>query len=182
MAEDALSLGDGEEAPPLESGERFGFRLSESIVHAIDRQIVSSGLRLIMFLPAFGALMYFSTWAFSQSSPTFWLDNIEPNLGMGFATFTASLSFVVVLGYILAVGFHRYRVNISLSTFHERVDASNSEHRSVQSLHGYDGLLYQLQTSMAHHTKSLILALSAALMLIGVFWYGAEASLGTCFY
>ena len=59
--------------------------------------------------------------------------------------------------------------NISLSTFHERVDASNSEHRSVQSLHGYDGLLYQLQTSMAHHTKSLILALSAALMLIGVF-------------
>ncbi|HII20832.1 MAG TPA: hypothetical protein HA312_06390, partial [Candidatus Poseidonia sp.] len=27
--------------------EGFGFQLSESIIHAIDRQIVSSGLRLI---------------------------------------------------------------------------------------------------------------------------------------
>ncbi|MEC8577693.1 MAG: hypothetical protein VXY68_08270, partial [Candidatus Thermoplasmatota archaeon] len=55
---------EGETVVGEKSG--FGFQLSESIVHAIDRQIVSSGLRLIMFLPAFGALMYFSTWAFSQ--------------------------------------------------------------------------------------------------------------------
>lgn len=190
MAEEDLSQEEGKETLSSEEGEaplsasagqRFGFRLSESIIHAIDRQIISSGLRLIMFLPAFGALMYFATWAFSQSSPTFWEENIEPNLGMGFATFTASLSFVVVLGYILAVSFHRYRVSISLSTFHERVDASNSEHRSVQSLHGYDGLLYQLQTSMAHHTKSLVLAIFAAFMLIGVFWYGAGSIFGNLF-
>lgn len=190
MAEEDLSQEEGKETlsseegkAPLSAsaGQRFGFRLSESIIHAIDRQIISSGLRLIMFLPAFGALMYFATWAFSQSSPTFWEENIEPNLGMGFATFTASLSFVVVLGYILAVSFHRYRVSISLSTFHERVDASNSEHRSVQSLHGYDGLLYQLQTSMAHHTKSLVLAIFAAFMLIGVFWYGAGSIFGNLF-
>ena len=178
---ETLSSEEGEAPPSASAGQRFGFRLSESIIHAIDRQIISSGLRLIMFLPAFGALMYFATWAFSQSSPTFWEENIEPNLGMGFATFTASLSFVVVLGYILAVSFHRYRVSISLSTFHERVDASNSEHRSVQSLHGYDGLLYQLQTSMAHHTKSLVLAIFAAFMLIGVFWYGAGSIFGNLF-
>ena len=100
---------------------------------------------------------------------------------MAFATFTASLTFVVALGYILAVGFHRYRVGISLATFHERVDASNSEHRSVQSLHGYDGLLYQLETSMAHHTKSLLLAIAGALMLLVVFWYGAGSVLGNLF-
>ena len=47
-----------------ESKSRFGFRPSESIIHAIDRQIVSSGLRLIMFLPAFAAFTYFATWAF----------------------------------------------------------------------------------------------------------------------
>ena len=115
--EEQVATEEVEGSLPVES-TRFGFRLSESIVHAIDRQIVSSGLRLIMFLPAFAALTYFSSWAFAQSSPTFWEANIAPNLGMGFATFMASLTFVVVLGYILAVSFHRYRVRISLATFH----------------------------------------------------------------
>ena len=38
---------EGETVVEEKSG--FGFQLSESIVHAIDSQIVSSGLRLIMF-------------------------------------------------------------------------------------------------------------------------------------
>lgn len=168
-----------EETSPKTQG--FGFQLSESIIHAIDRQIVSSGLRLIMFLPAFAAITFFSSWAFSQSSPSFWEENIAPNIGLGFATFMASLTFVVVLGYILAVGFHRYRVSISLATFHERVNASNEQHRSVQSLHGYDGLLYQLQTSMAHHTKSLVLAITSAATLVVVFWYGTGTVYGNLF-
>ena len=168
-----------EETSPKTEG--FGFQLSESIIHAIDRQIVSSGLRLIMFLPAFAAITFFSSWAFSQSSPSFWEENIAPNIGLGFATFMASLTFVVVLGYILAVGFHRYRVSISLATFHERVNASNDQHRSVQSLHGYDGLLYQLQTSMAHHTKSLVLAITSATTLVAVFWYGTGTVYGNLF-
>lgn len=169
------------DASPTPSAGGFGFRLSESIIHAIDRQIISSGLRLIMFLPAFAGLTYFASWAFSQSSPTFWLNNIEPNLGMSFSTFMAGLSFVVVLGYILAVGFHRYRVSISLKTFHDRVEKSNDEHRSVQSLQGYDGLLYQLQTSMAHHTKSLGFALLAVVMLGAVLWYGTGTVYGNLF-
>lgn len=168
-----------EETSPKTQG--FGFQLSESIIHAIDRQIVSSGLRLIMFLPAFAAITFFSSWAFSQSSPSFWEENIAPNIGLGFSTFMASLTFVVVLGYILAVGFHRYRVSISLATFHERVNASNDQHRSVQSLHGYDGLLYQLQTSMAHHTKSLVLAITSAATLVAVFWYGTGTVYGNLF-
>ena len=64
--------------------ERFGFQLSESIVHAIDSQIVSSGLRLIMFLPAFAALTFFISWAFAQSSPAFWKDNMSQTLALGF--------------------------------------------------------------------------------------------------
>jgi hypothetical protein len=170
-----------EDAPVSETPAGFGFRLSESIIHAIDRQIVSSGLRLIMFLPAFATLGYFSSWAFSQTSPSFWLDNIEPTLGMDFSTFNASLTFVVVLGYILAVGFHRFRVATSLRTFHQKVERSNDEHRSVQSLQGYDGLLYQLQTSMAHHTKSLTFAVFAATMLVAVLWYGTGSTYGQLF-
>ena len=174
-----VEMTEGETVPEEKSG--FGFQLSESIVHAIDSQIISSGLRLIMFLPAFAALTFFISWAFAQSSPGFWKDNIEPNLGLGFSTFMVSLGFVVVLGYILAVGFHRYRVGISLATFHERVEASNDQHRSVQSLHGYDGLLYQLQASMSHHTKSLLLAIMSALTLIVVFWYGTGSIYGNLF-
>jgi hypothetical protein len=170
-----------EDETALDSGTGFGFRLSESIIHAIDRQIISSGLRLIMFLPAFAAFTYFASWAFSQSSPSFWLDNIQPNVGMGFSTFMASLSFVVILGYILAVGFHRYRVAISLMTFHKKVEESNVAHRSVQSLQGYDGLLYQLQTAMSHHTKSLAFSIGSALMLVAVLWYGTGTVLGNLF-
>lgn len=170
-----------EDETPLDSSTGFGFRLSESIIHAIDRQIISSGLRLIMFLPAFAAFTYFASWAFSQSSPAFWLDNIQPNVGMGFSTFMASLSFVVILGYILAVGFHRYRVAISLMTFHKKVEESNVAHRSVQSLQGYDGLLYQLQTAMSHHTKSLAFSIGSALMLVAVLWYGTGTVLGNLF-
>jgi hypothetical protein len=170
-----------EEATAAEPESGFGFRLSESIMNAIDRQIISSGLRLIMFLPAFAAITYFCSWAFSQSSPTFWLENIEPNVKLGFSTFMAALSFVVVLGYILAAGFHRYRVRISLATFHQRVEQSNVEHRSVQSLQGYDGLLYQLQTSMSHHTKSLGFALLSSLMLVVVLYYGTGTVYGNLF-
>ena len=170
-----------EDETALDSGTGFGFRLSESIIHAIDRQIISSGLRLIMFLPAFAAFTYFASWAFSQSSPSFWLDNIQPNVGTGFSTFMASLSFVVILGYILAVGFHRYRVAISLMTFHKKVEESNVAHRSVQSLQGYDGLLYQLQTAMSHHTKSLAFSIGSALMLVAVLWYGTGTVLGNLF-
>ncbi|MEC7625723.1 MAG: hypothetical protein VXZ04_01965 [Candidatus Thermoplasmatota archaeon] len=172
---------EDEDAPVAEEKSGFGFQLSESIVHAIDRQIVSSGLRLILFLPGFAAFTFFFSWAFAQASPTFWEANIEPNLGLGFSTFLASLGFVVVLGYILAVGFHRYRVSVSLATFHDRVEASNDEHRSVQSLHGYDGLLYQLQNSMGHHTKSLALAVLSAATLIAVFWYGTGTVYGNLF-
>ncbi|GIR76096.1 MAG: hypothetical protein CM15mP78_07950 [Candidatus Poseidoniales archaeon] len=89
---------EDEDAPVAEEKSGFGFQLSESIVHAIDRQIVSSGLRLILFLPGFAAFTFFFSWAFAQASPTFWEANIEPNLGLGFSTFLASLGFVVVFG------------------------------------------------------------------------------------
>ena len=67
MAEEETPSTEGVEDVPPASSQGFGFQLPEAIVHAIDRQIVSSGLRLIMFLPAFAAITYFLSWAFSQS-------------------------------------------------------------------------------------------------------------------
>lgn len=179
-AQDLLTqpMDSTDDDPP---SSRFAFRFPESIVHAIDRQIISSGLRLIMFLPAFAIVTYFASWAFSQSSPAWWLNNIEPNIGMGFSTAMVSLTFVVLIGFILAVGFHRYRVGLSLKTFHKQVEASNNAHRSVQSLHGYDGLLFQLRNSMAHHTRALVLAFLSASMLTFVLFFGITSDLGALF-
>jgi hypothetical protein len=66
-------------------------------------------------------------------------------------------------------------------TFHKKVEESNVAHRSVQSLQGYDGLLYQLQTAMSHHTKSLAFSIGSALMLVAVLWYGTGTVLGNLF-
>ena len=107
MAEEESLSTDAVENPEATPSPGFAFQLPEAIVHAIDRQIVSSGLRLIMFLPACAAVTYFLSWAFSQSSPVFWEENIAPNLGLGFSSFMSSMTFVVLVGYILAVGFHR---------------------------------------------------------------------------
>ena len=89
MADETTSADNDSDVAETSEPQGFGFQLSESIIHAIDRQIVSSGLRLIMFLPAFAAVTYFSSWAFSQSSPAFWEDNIEPNLGLGCLLYTS---------------------------------------------------------------------------------------------
>ena len=177
--DDLLAL-ENQQKPNLGGQDegRTGFQLSEPVLHAIDSQIVSSGLRLILFLPAFTAFTFFVSWAFSQASPSWWAKNIEPNLNMSFSIFMASMSFVVLLGYILAVGFHRYRVKLSLQTFHERVDESNNDQRSVESLHGFDGLVLALHHSSVQHTKTLAGAICAALVLVVTIYVGPSEQLG----
>ncbi len=165
------------EAGPASSD--VGFRLSEPVLHAIDSQIISSGLRLILFLPAFTGFTFFVTWAFSSASPAWWADNIEPNLNMSFSVFLASISFVVLLGYTLAVGFHRYRVAMSMQAFEQRIDESNDDHRSVASLHGFDGLVFSMKQSGHHHNRSLLFAVLASFMLLVVLYVGPADELGT---
>ena len=165
---------------PMMHHRALAFAFLESIVHAIDRQIISSGLLLIMFLPAFGAFTYFASWAFSQSSPIFWQDNIEPNLGMGFSTFMASLRLSLSLATSSLSGFTAIALASHWTPFTRGSKYSNIEHRSVQSLQGYDDS-YQLQSSMMHHTKSPIFAISSCVMLIAVLWYGTGTVFGNLF-
>lgn len=178
--EDALTPPPADGTPDGEKNNQPapGFRLSEPILHGIDSQIVSSGLRLILFLPAFTVFTFFVTWAFSQASPSWWANNIEPNLNMSFTIFMASISFVVLLGYILAVGFHRYRVKLSLQRFNARVETSNQEQRSVESLHGFDGLVLALHRANTQHTKTLAAAICAAFVLLVAIYVGPTEQTG----
>ena len=87
--------------------------MSERFWFAIDRQLLGSGLRLVLILPAFSFFTYFGALAFSASSPEWWL-KIEPTVGISFAIALTALTFVLLLGYILAQTFHRHRVELSL--------------------------------------------------------------------
>ena len=70
VAEDA-SVETSEES--ILSSERFWF--------ALDRQLVSSGLRLLLLLPAFSFLTAFGALAYAQTSPNWWA-KIEPTLNL----------------------------------------------------------------------------------------------------
>ena len=149
-----------------ESESSPGFRLSEQVLHAIDRQIISSGLRLIILIPCVSILVYFMAWAFEGASPQWWVDSIQPTVNLSFSLTNALFCAVLLTGYIFSIGFHRFRVRMSLLTFRNRVDYSKNQHRSVESLHGFDGLEYYLQKSMSGHTWTLMYALLALLFLV----------------
>ena len=93
-----------------------GFRLSESVLHAIDKQIISSGLRLIVLIPCVAIFVYFMTWAFQGNSPEWWIDRIQPTLDLSFSMTSALLCTILLTGYLFAIGFHRFRVRLSLNS------------------------------------------------------------------
>ena len=49
---------------------------NESFLYAFDRQLISFGIRLLLFLPGFAILAYFGSWAYATSSPDWWIDFI----------------------------------------------------------------------------------------------------------
>jgi hypothetical protein len=160
MVDDADSIVAPEES--LLGSERFWF--------ALDRQLVSSGLRLLLLLPAFSFLSAFGALAYAQNSPAWW-SKIEPTVNLSFAMALTSLTFVILFGYIITQIIHRHRTHLSIASFQKEVERLNEEHRAVQSLHGYEGLAHHMTSVRAKHTLSLTYAVLSTLMLIGIFWF-----------
>ena len=50
----------------------------EKFLFALDRQLISSGIRLLLFLPAFAILAFFGAWSQATTSPDWWNDFVEP--------------------------------------------------------------------------------------------------------
>ncbi|MDA0716551.1 MAG: hypothetical protein O3A74_08355, partial [archaeon] len=164
-----MSVAESQQVTPRSGEEKEtspGFRLSEQVLHAIDRQVISSGLRLIILIPCVSIFVYFMAWAYQGASPQWWKDSIQPSVNLSFSTTNALLCLVLLTGYLFAIGFHRFRVRLSLQTFHSRVEHYKNQHRSVESLHGFDGLEFHLQKSMAGHTWTLLFAFLANILLL----------------
>ena len=155
-------------------GEKATVKEWEAIFLAIDKQIISFGLRLILFLPAFAMFTYFIAWAFSTGSPEWWLKNIEPTLDLTFSITLVAITFVIMFGYILAIIIHQHRVSLSWSVFKDEIRISNDAHRPVQSLQGYDGLVDRMNRTRRKTKSSLILAMMSASLLCIIFYIGSE--------
>ena len=151
---------------------------NESFLYAFDRQLISFGIRLLLFLPGFAILAYFGAWAYANSSPDWWVDFIEPTIGRSFSTILVALVFVILLGYILALALHRHRVNLTIKTFEEQVKAAQSKHLSIKSLHGYEPLEDSIKRSVSRHFFSLVCSLLAIFSLSAISFYGIQTDIG----
>ena len=156
------------EEASVETSEE-SFLSSERFWFALDQQLVSSGLRLLLLLPAFSFLTAFGALAYAQTSPNWWA-KIEPTLNLSFAMALISLTFVILFGFIITQIIHRHRTHLSIASFQSEVERLNDEHRAVQSLHGYEGLAHHMTSVRTKHTLSLSYAVVSILLLIGIFY------------
>ena len=147
------------------SSERFWF--------ALDRQLISSGLRLLLLLPSFSFLTAFGAFAYAQSSPAWWA-KIEPTINLSFAMTLTALTFVILFGYIITQIVHRHRTRLSVANFQSEVDRLNLEHRAVQSLHGYEGLAHHMTSVRNKHTLSLVYAMVSTIFITTIFFVNIE--------
>lgn len=163
------------------SMKQIGKWNNESFLYAFDRQLISFGIRLLLFLPGFAILTFFGAWAYANSSPNWWVDFIEPTVGQSFSSILVVLVFVILLGYILALALHRHRVNLTIKSFEEEVKSAQSKHLSIKSLHGYEPLEDSIKRSVTKHFFSLMSALLAIFSLSAIAFYGIQTDMGKYF-
>ena len=82
----------------------------ERILLSIDNQLISLGLRLTLLLPAFALFIFLGSWAYDGADPNWWESSIEPAIGQSFSSTLLLLGTVVCIGWLLALGIHRYRI------------------------------------------------------------------------
>ena len=116
----------------------------ERVLLSIDNQLISLGIRLTLLLPAFCLFILLGAWAYEGTDPNWWESSIEPSLGQSFSSTLLLLGTVVGIGWLLALGIHRYRIALSYSVFVQKVEASEKRHQNIEALHGYDGMALSL--------------------------------------
>ncbi len=150
----------------------------ERILLSIDNQLISLGLRLTLLLPAFCLFILLGAWAYEDADPNWWESSIEPSLGLSFSATLLLLGTVVGIGWLLALGLHRYRIALSYSSFVHEVEASSKRHQSIEALHGYDGMAHRIHKQLRMHSLSFSTVLLSCIGLGIVLLIGLDTSLG----
>lgn len=153
-------------------------RKMEEKFHGIDKQFLTEGLRIVIFLPAFALLFIFGSWAYSARSPSWWLENIEPNIGFDLSTTFIFLALTILLGYCAGLAVHRHRVNLTRMVFKAEVKAAADSHRPVNSMHGFSSVDGLISKTMASHNAALFMGLFSIVVAITSAYLGSDSELG----
>ena len=140
----------------------------ERVLLSIDNQLISLGIRLTLLLPAFCLFILLGAWAYEGTDPNWWESSIEPSLGQSFSSTLLLLGTVVGIGWLLALGIHRYRIALSYSVFVQKVEASEKRHQNIEALHGYDGMAHRIHKQLRMHSLSFTTVLLSCLSLIHI--------------
>ena len=150
----------------------------ERVLLSIDNQLISLGLRLTLLLPAFSLFILLGAWAYDGTDPNWWESSIKPSVQQSFSSTLLLLGTVIGIGWLLALGVHRYRIALSHSSFVQAVKASENRHQSIEALHGYDGMAHRIQKQLRMHSLSFTTVFVALIGLGGVLLLGLDTSLG----
>ena len=108
--------------------------------YAIDRQLISSGIRLLLFLQP---LLF---WHFEHGHKHLvrlnggWI--LLNQLESKFCNHDCRVGFHYIARIYLSMALHRHRVNLSIQNFRSKVKQAEELHLSVRSLHGYANRKY----------------------------------------
>ena len=170
MSETTVEVSNDDMPSPLFERER--------VLLSIDNQLISLGLRLTLLLPAFCLFILIGSWAYEGTNPNWWESSIEPSVGQSFSSTLLLLGTVVGIGWLLALGIHRYRIALSYAAFVHEVEASVKRHQSIEALHGYDGMAHRIHKQLRMHSLSFTTVLLSCIGLGVVLIIGLHTSLG----
>ena len=136
----------------------------------IDRMFLTSGVQLLILLPAIIILLEIMAWNWWDKSPEWWENSVEDVLGIEFG-FTMVFSAVVVSGaWMLASFITRQRLWITQTIMANEVDRFQKMGRPFSSMHGYPAFKESTSGSLKQRTTTLMLCTAAFLFfLLGLF-------------
>tara|TARA_B100000131_G_C18111233_1_gene609661 strand:- start:502 stop:2295 length:1794 start_codon:yes stop_codon:yes gene_type:complete len=144
-------------------------RLEKGLMR-IDRPFLTSGVQLLILLPAIIILLEIMAWNWWDKSPEWWENSVEDVLGIEFG-FTMVLSAVVVSGaWMLASFITRQRLWVTQTIMANEVDRFQKMGRPFSSMHGYPAFKESTSGSLKQRTTTLMLCTAAFLFfLLGLF-------------
>lgn len=140
-------------------------------------QLVSNTLRLVLLLPASSLIFLFGAWAYKDQSPLWWLDNIEPSIGLSLSVLLLLISFAILLGYSGSLSLHRIRVIRTCAVFDAIVKQADESHKPLRSMHGYASLKSLISRTQSTHTKAMWISFVALVINFSILFIDPTSEL-----
>ena len=107
------------------------------IILRLERLFITDGLRMDFITPAVLLLVLGSSVAYAETSPSWWVDDLQTQTGTSLSAFLLFLSVFIILAniFLILILFLSLRLNISMFDDHERVMSQRG--MVMSNSHGY---------------------------------------------